>query len=423
MAGELDKVIKAEFDKIGTGLKDIEMKQKNAIDAFEAKIGTKFEVIDNLEEKINLMAKDSDKKHGKNKKRGFENSAEFFSTVIEAGKNGMRPDQMDARLLPLLHVPGIKGARNAAGSDDAIIASNPDGGFTVPPAFLPTIMKLDPLAIQGDTGALTKKIPMQSQIVVINARVDKDHSKGSVTGGFQMYRGAEAATMTDSKSQYEQIELKTKKLSGVAYASEEILAMSPISFGALIQDGFATERIAKLNYERLNGNGVGEFLGVLKSPCLITTTKTDAQVAKTVSVANLFGIRARVWGYKNAVWMANQDVIPALASLDSSQYKLWQPSLREDLPDTLMGRPIIFDENLPSLGSAGDIGCYNWSEYLEGQYGGATFQESIHVRFVQNERAFRLVTYNDGAPWWRTALTPRVSTTSLSPFVILGARV
>jgi hypothetical protein len=48
--------------------------------------------------------------------------------------------------------------------------------------------------------------------------------------------------------------------------------------------------------------------------------------------------------------------------------------------------------------------------------------ESLHVRFEYNERTFRFTMRNDGRCWWRSAITPKKSSTTLSPFVTLAAR-
>ena len=48
--------------------------------------------------------------------------------------------------------------------------------------------------------------------------------------------------------------------------------------------------------------------------------------------------------------------------------------------------------------------------------------ESVHVRFENHERTFKLWTRNCGAPWWRSALTPNKGANSLSPIVLLAAR-
>jgi len=44
----------------------------------------------------------------------------------------------------------------------------------------------------------------------------------------------------------------------------------------------------------------------------------------------------------------------------------------------------------------------------------------MHVRFVNRESAFLAYERNAGAPWWRAALTPNQSATTLSPFVTLS---
>ena len=88
---------------------------------------------------------------------------------------------------------------------------------------------------------------------------------------------------------------------------------------------------------------------------------------------------------------------------------------------TLMGRPIIFSEHAKALGTAGDLSLYNMGEYLEGTLQNLQGQSSIHIRFLENESAFRFTARKAGAPWWRGTLTPKNGDT-MSPFIQLGAR-
>ena len=46
----------------------------------------------------------------------------------------------------------------------------------------------------------------------------------------------------------------------------------------------------------------------------------------------------------------------------------------------------------------------------------------MHVRFENHEQVFKFWTENAGAPWWRSALTPKNGANTLSPFVTLAAR-
>jgi HK97 family phage major capsid protein len=417
---ELTPELKNQFVELGKSVNTVKSEALNAVDGMKNELNGKLTAqdkkIDKIEESMNLISIRANNAVKEDPKRGFKNHVEFFNAVIVAGMNGMRPDKMPENLKSLF---------NAVGSDEARLSSNPAGGFIVPPAFMPGLMTTDSKETQIDTGALTRPIPMSSPVLYINARVDKNHAS-SVSGGFQVYRRAETETVTASKAAFEQVKMEANALMGISFASEEILTLSPVSFAALIQSGFGDEKISKGNYERIWGSGVGEFLGIQNSPALVTVAKESGQAADTINGKNLVKMRSRCWGYRNAVWMANQDCLDALTGCHiagtNGDVFLFSPGNGTDKPDTIMGRPVIFDENCATLGDLGDLMLVNWKECLEGTLGGTSFEESIHVRFVYNERAFRFTVYNDCQPWWKTPMTPKKSAVTLSPFVTLQAR-
>ena len=416
---ELTDELKNQFKELGDSVNQVKTASDESIKSVKDEINKAREEdnkkLEELEGKLNLTVKQANPE--KDRKCGYENQTEFFMDVINAGMNGNRPDKLSDKLTPL--------AANTVGSDEARVASNPDGGFLIPPAFLSDLLSVDPNATQVDTGAYTRKVPMASDLVYVNARVDKNHTS-SVSGGFQVYRREETGTVDASKQTYEQIKLQANSLMGLSYATEEILQRSPISFAALIQSGFSDEKMSKLNYERIWGTGVGEFLGVMNSAAKIEVAKEGSQTADTINGTNIAKMRARAWRYGSCIWLANQDTLTQLMAAHiagtNTDVFLYAPGNGVDKPDTLFGRLILFDENCATLGDAGDILLVNWNEYLEGMLGGASFMESIHVRFIYNERAFRFTIYNDGQPWWRSALTPKKSTTTLSPYVALAER-
>jgi len=318
--------------------------------------------------------------------------------------------------------PGLSRLRATAGADEQSTFSDPYGGFFVPETLVPGIMSRP--AEADLIAAATTTIPMATRTVRMNARTDQDHTS-SVSGGLRVYRRAQADTVSSSRQTYEQITLHAVDLMGIAYATDEILAESPVSFAALLQAGFSDEFGGKIMEERFDGTGVGMYMGVNNSPALISITKETGQAADTIVYENLIKARARVWGYGQAIWSANHDCLPQLMLLNQSigtaGMPVWQPSAREDHPDMLLGRPLVFTEFRKTVGDAGDIGCDNWSQYLEGEYMPIEGVSSIHVRFTQAETAFRFRMANDGAPWWRAAFTPKNGST-LSPHVRLAAR-
>jgi HK97 family phage major capsid protein len=343
------------------------------------------------------------------KKRGFSHSQEFLQIVLAAYQTG----RMDDRLKPLQ-------MRAAAGSDEAMVISDPYGGFMVPTAFSPQLLMIRPES--DPIGALTTRVPMANAIVKMPVRVDKDHS-ASVAGGLTVVRKVETAAATTSRMTLSQVTLEAFSLFGLSYATEELLSDSPISWTAIIEQGFSDAFAGKILDERINGSGNGEFTGILKSGGLVTIAKESSQTADTFKFANLAKMMARCWGYEKAVWTYNHDCLPQLMEIaDGDGRRIWQPSVREGKPNTIFGRPAMTCEYCQTVGDKGDILLVNWAEYLEGLLQPMQGAESIHVRFVEHERAFKFWIRNAGVPWWTSALTPAKSSNTLSPYVTLAER-
>jgi HK97 family phage major capsid protein len=177
--------------------------------------------------------------------------------------------------------------------------------------------------------------------------------------------------------------------------------------------------------ERIRGAGVGEGLGVLKSPSLITVAKEAAQAADSVMPANVTKMASRCWGYdEGAVWMANPMLRRQLQVLADATTgaPLYHFAESDDEHDRLAGRPVFYDERCSAPGDVGDLIVCRWSEYLDAIYKPLQLATSMHVRLVHGETAWRAYVRNYSAPWWLSPLTPRFGTDTLSPYVTLEAR-
>jgi len=339
-------------------------------------------------------------------KKGFKSHKEFFLAV-------MKPDARDERLRYLA----------AAGSDEQSTFSDSYGGFLLPEAFAPggimgTGSESDPLV------GRTLSIPMQTPSIKMKYRTDKDHTD-SVSGGLKFYRRAEAAAATSSRMQWGQFQFTAHDLTGLTYETEELIQDSPQSVIALIDAGFRTELGSTLLGEKLNGTGVGEYAGINNSPAKIDVAKETGQAAATIVYDNIKKMLSRIWGMGSAVWLANQTCLPQLMSLVQvvgvGGMPVWQPNAREGAPGLLMGLPLFFTEHCKAVGTVGDLLLVNASQYMEGTYQPLQSAESIHVRFLNNERTFKVWTRNAGSPWWNSVYTPKNGDT-LSPFVRLATR-
>lgn len=374
-------------------------------------------------------------------RKGFRTHRDFLVSVINNSGTRERGQLADERLRPLaLMDENDNRARGelafllpeaftpsslkaAAGSDEQGTYSDPYGGFTVPRTTLPGMLSVP---FEGDpTAGRTQPIPMATPSVDIAARVDKDHSS-SVSGGFTVTRRPETVAATASRMEVEMITLKASSLFGLAYATEELLSDSAISFAAMIEAGFRDQFSAHILDEKVRGNGGAEFLGILNSDAEVSVSTETGQDADTIVASNVIKMAARSWGFGNAIWMANHDTRHELSTLTiatgTGGVLIYQPSDREGFPDMLLGRPVFYSEYMSTLGDVGDLALVNWSQYLEGLYQPLESAESVHVRFVNHERTFKLWLRNAGAPWWRSALTPAESSDTLSPIVTLAER-
>ena len=345
-------------------------------------------------------------------KRGFKDHKDFLKAVMAAGQGG----RIDQRLAPL---------RAAQGSDEQGDYSDPHGGFLVPHGVAPGILSVAP---QDDViTPLFTDIPMTTPTLSLNARVDKNHAT-SVSGGFIVTRRPETVDGTASRQKYEQVTLTANEEFGLAFATQRVLTDSPQSFVSIIQAGFRDEFVANAMREYISGTGVGERQGALNAGCKIAVAKETGQAAATIVKANIDNMAARCWRYQRAVWLANQNTRAQLKSLvqvvgtggNSVPYFVTDgaPAGFDGMLDV---RPLVFTEVAETLGTEGDLILMVPSEYLVATYQSEQFAESMHVRFLSAESAFRFYRRNDGQWWWSTALTPKKGST-LSPVVTLAVR-
>lgn len=345
----------------------------------------------------------------KDPKRGFATPRDFCLAVMSA-----KGSNIDPRLRPLA----------TAGSDEHSGASDGYGGFLVPTGFSPDLMQVD---VESDpTTSAVLQMPMTAPSVKINARTDKNHTS-SVSGGLTVSRREQTVAGTGSRMSMDQVQFTAHSLFGVAYATEELLTDSPISFAAVLAAGFQDEFNSRLLLEKIHGTGVGEFRGVLNAPCLVTVSAEGGQTADTINGTNIVKMRKRVWRYGQAIWLANHDTYDQLcaahiAGTNTDRFLFAPGDAGGDVPDRLLGRPIYFTEYASTLGDVGDLICGTWSQYIQATLQGLQNAESMHVRFLEHERTFKFWMRNDGQPWWLTALTPKKGANTLSPFVTLAAR-
>jgi len=300
-----------------------------------------------------------------------------------------------------------------------------EGGFLVPEEFRAELLRV---ALESSVvRPRARVIPMNSQSIKFPA-VDSTSNASSVYGGIITYWTEEAGTITASNAKFGSIELEARKLTAYALASNELVSDSAISFDAFIGTAFPEALAFEEDYQFLQGNGAGVPQGVLNSPAIISITKETGQAANTIVWENIIKAYARMLpsSLGRAVWLAAPDTFPELAtmalSVGTGGSAIWLNNGVVGPPMTILGRPVVFTEKVNTLGSAGDIVFADLGFYLIGDRQAMSARSSEHVAFAADQTAFRLISRVDGRPWIQSAITPKNSGDTLSPFVQIAVR-
>lgn len=337
---------------------------------------------------------------------GFESLGENLIAIIRA-KTGRG---VDPRL------------RAATGMNEE---SGADGGYLVQQDFLPLLVR--PLWDSGNILSRVRRYTASasSNSVRLPAVNETSRVTGSRFGGLQVYRKKEGSTATASKPDFRTIELKLAKLIGLSYLTDELLEDAPL-LQAFLTDAFREEMTVQIEGEVIGGTGVGEMLGITKSPALVTVSKESGQTADTINATNLAKMDARLPGSSDftAVWLANHDAFPQFPLLSIANQPVWLPpnALQGRPAPTLFGKPVFKSEHCASVGDLTDIILADFSQYLVIEKGGFRTAVSFDFEFDGDEPVMKFVMRNNGAPLWSSAVTPKNGSNALSPFVTLEAR-
>lgn len=255
-----------------------------------------------------------------------------------------------------------------------------------------------------------------------------DHSS-NLFGGLVAYWGDEEEDKDKgAEPQFRMIELKAKKLFCYTKSSDELVADSGIPFSEIVGEAFTQGIGFYQDLAYLTGTGAGQPLGILNSPALIQVTKEIGQTAATIVWENIINMWAQLWppAHKRAVWVASISTIPQLFTLQQpvgTGGSTYFPALRDAGGEiTLLGKPVLFTEKLPILGSAMDLLLADFSQYSIGLRQQVRIESSNAPNWSKDIRDWRAVLRADGQPAWDEVLTLLDGTTTVSPFVCIEER-
>lgn len=233
------------------------------------------------------------------------------------------------------------------------------------------------------------------------------------------YQRAELAAAQQTDYDIGWIELEPTERAAYVRISNELLENAPVVTPLLYQL-FREEQIFQNDYKFINGTGVNEPLGILKSDGRKEITRNTTL---TIKYADIVKMRASMipTSLKRCVWIANlgcREAIESMVDLNN-RYIFGSGDVSKGYPETLSGLPIIFTDRLPAMGTTGDLCLVDLKYYLIKDGTGPAIESSNQVYFLNRATVVMMWWRNDGKPWLNKPILCRDGKTTISPFVVL----
>lgn len=295
-----------------------------------------------------------------------------------------------------------------------------DGGYAIQEDFARGVLET-----AAQTGEILSRVNTYTVSANSNSvrwyNIDETDVSAHVYGGVQMYWAEEGGTVTATKPKLRQVKCDLEKMMGLAYATSEMLedaAFMSSFFGRAFT--VATERL--LEDGIFNGTGTGQMKGIMNSDALVTTSRASAGKISTADILGMWKHSHAKWR-KNMVWVAHPDCEEQLQQLVLGDKPIWMPEggLSDSPYQRILGRPVIYTDNCAALGSKGDIQLDDLSKYTLLKKGGVRQDWSMHVEFLTDQMAFRVILRASGTPDLTQAIKIKNSETKRSAFIALGA--
>lgn len=385
------------------------------LEAIQNKIKDKAAEIDQLTNQAAISAAgaepaqepDDGGKDPKNEKKPFR----VFNSLgeqLQAIRNAASGN-VDERLYRVNNA--VQGANTGTGAD---------GGYAIQEDFSKGILES---AVQ--TGEILSRVNTYTVGANSNSvrwyNIDETDVSAHVFGGVQMYWAEEGGTVTATKPKLRQVKCDLEKMMGMAYATSEMLedaAFMSSFFGRAF--GVATERL--LEDGVFNGSGTGQMLGIMNSSALVTAPRASAGKITAQDILGMWKHSHARWR-RNMVWVAHPDCEEQLQQLTLNDTPIWMPEggLSDSPYQRILGRPVIYTDNCAALGSKGDLQLDDLSKYTLLKKGGVRQDWSMHVEFLTDQMAFRVILRTSGTPELTQAVKIKNSETKRSAFIALGA--
>lgn len=301
-----------------------------------------------------------------------------------------------------------------------------DGGFLIPENLRSELLRV---ALESAiVRPRARVVPMETLRVPFPS-IDSTSNASSVYGGVVAYWTEEAGALTASSAKFGRVVLEAKKLTAYSEVPNELFNDALMGLMVFINQIFPEAIAFEEDYKFMLGTGVGEPLGFVNCPASVAVTAEVGQPAATIVWENIAKMYSRMLptSLNRAIWLCSPDTFPQLAtmalSVGTGGGPIWLNNGQAGPPASILGRPVVITEKLPTVGTTGDICFADPAYYLIGDRMTIAASTSVDYKFANDQTAVRFIERVDGRPWLNSAITPKNnSSNTLTPFVQIATR-
>lgn len=361
---------------------------------------------------------------------GYKPWGEFknFSEFVREGLSNPKgvEDRLARHYDPITKTAKERGLVKAVQGMSESVGS--DGGYTVMPEINTKIID----RVYGNNlWSRTDNYVVSGNSMTFMANAETSRANGSRHGGLRGYWVGEGADITKSKPTLREVSLKLVKLGVVVYLTDELIDDKGVALEQYVSRKVGEEFQFMIGDGLVNGTGVGQLLGMLNFPSLISQAAEAGQGADTILPENVVKMVSRFFApnLPSSLFLHNQDIQPQLdlmgVSVGTGGQLVYMPAggLSSAPYGTLRGRPMQPTEFNSTLGDVGDLLLADMGQILTISKGGIMQAVSTHIEFLSDQTALRFTMRLNSSPWENAPITPyKGSANTQSNFVTLAAR-
>lgn len=275
------------------------------------------------------------------------------------------------------------------------------GGFAIPKQFLAGIRSREgsPALVRPRAEVLPAGTPPDSEISIAALDQEPVNGQNQVYGGVIVKHLEEGGLKQETDFNLREVTLKPKEIAAYIPMTDKLLR----NWGAA--STYAANQLAKAiasaeDFDFLRGNTAGRALGVIPSAAAY---KVNRALASTVGIADIRAMYARFGGDEaNAVWVAGRAIYEKLLAVVGDGGGATNIISVNQSTDqvTIYGIPVVRHSRVGALGALGDLGLYDFSQYLIKDGAGPIVETGFATgQWERNMRSVKVTFGVDGTPW------------------------